>query len=585
MALTDWTFYASFPPDATLDAFDSILTDTGDFVLEDVRERGAVFHRRRCKTEFTLYGLDYEQYAALLAADACDSIYFHAYYLGVERWTGTINLKKAKWFPDSCLMKFTPDPMDEYNCLFERWEDEANIFSFDREVDAKPFFGTLSESTCTLDHSTPVPVNGFAESNISGCLDDVNTYSIKQFKITDQGPGAEPNRYRHEVTWVSERVTTPCVAGSPDPPPGDGWILVNDDCAGTNQATYGRKVQTAYDGEYSATTGIIFDNRYYVVGQDVTQYDNARLFNEVLKGMASPCSLTVVSDFLNINPAGTAPANTAYTESAALHNLMLFQKSDIKRPDATNPATIGYTTLRDLLTILEQLFQVYWRIEGSNLRVEHISYFDGANGLDLTATQGATVDQRNSFTFDTAGRPPREIFTWMDTTNDADFHGQPISYDCADLEQEPGTINVDNLFTDLGTVIENPDGVSDEGFFLMATDLIGGSYYINREFGELSNDLKANAHLSWANLHEYYHTWGRLQPSGRLNNVQQVFNSYRRGKRQQSLPVTLATVDYFALDLSEKIRSHLGWGEIDKGTYSAATCRYDVELLHDDTTN
>lgn len=308
------------------------------------------------------------------------------------------------------------------------------------------------------------------------------------------------------------------------------------------------------------------------------------MFSDIIEGLLTPCSYTVKSDFFNINPDASAPSNDAYTASAALHTMFVFQKSDVKRPGDSNPATIGFLTLRDLLGWLRKMFNVYWRVDGTDFRLEHISYFEGVNGEDLTSTQPNTTSNRNDFTFDNDKLVPRESFSWMDPTTDSDFHGLDIIYpnSCADPDLEPEITNLDQVFTDLSRIDALPDSVSDEGFFFMATDLDGGTYYINRETGELSGDIKANAHLSWANLHDNYLTWGRLQPSGTLNNVSQTFNSYRPSKRQQSIPMQISVDDFFALDLTEKLNTGIGWGEIEKGTFSAAQCRYNVELLHDD---
>ena len=320
-------------------------------------------------------------------------------------------------------------------------------------------------------------------------------------------------------------------------------------------------------------TAKYFESKYVTVGW-IPHNANDFGFDEIKRA----------TDFFNINPDATAPSNTAYTASSALHTMFVFQKSDIKRPDDSNPATIGYLTLKDMLKWLRDMFNVYWRVEGTDFRLEHISYFEGTNGEDLTSTQPTIVNNRNSFTFDNDKLIPRESFSWMDPTTDPDFAGLDIVYpnSCTDPELEPEETTLDRVFTDLGRVDSLPDSVSDEGFFFLATDLISATYYINRETGEGSGDIKANAHLSWANLHENYLTWGRMQATGTLNNVSQTFNSYKRSKRQQPIQVLFSVSDFFALDLTDKLKTEIGWGDIEKGTFSATQCRYNVDLLHDD---
>lgn len=582
MPLRNWTYYYSLPPSATETEITDISPANADLLFDDTKERDQIFHRKACRTEFTLFGSGYDTIKALFDTDPCDEVLFHMRYNNVEKWKGNLKLKKGKHSPDTCQIKFTPDVSDDNTCIFENWEEDENIFNFGSEVVAETFLGTITSITCgPVNQASSIEINGFYELNVNACLSGNDAaYTMLRAYNEEITPGSS---YDHYATFVTEQVVTACSGGSPVPPPGDGWVLLVDNCP--TDATYGRPVQVNYLGELSATTGKNWDNQYEVVGGKNSEYDNGRLFSSIMTGLLTPCGYTVVSDFFNINPDATAPSNDAYTASAALHTMFIFQKSDIKRPGASNPATIGFLTLRKMLTWLQNMFEVYWRIEnGTDFRLEHISYFEGSNGEDLTSTQPSTVDNRNDFTFDSDKLVPRETFRWMDPTTDADFYGLDIIYPntCADPDLEPKPTRLDEVFTDLGRIDSLPDSVSDEGFFFMATDEDSGTYYINREFGEISGEIKPNAHLSWANLHENYLTWGRLQSSGTLNNVSQAFNSYKPSKRQQSLPVQIGVDDYFALDTSDKYNTGLGWGAIDKGTFSAAQCRYNVELLHDD---
>ena len=581
MPLSNWTYYYSLPPSAVETQLTAISPASGDLLFEDKRERDQIFHRRSCATEFTLFGADYDAIKALFDADPCEEILMHIKYDAVDQWVGNINLKKAKHFPDNCVIVFSPVITDDNTCIFENWEEEKNMFSYGTEKVVETFVGTIVPITCgPINEATSIEINGYYELNVNACLSGNDAaYTLLRAYNEEIVPGSS---YDHYATYVTEQAVTACSGGLPVPPPGDGWVLLIDNCP-TN-ATYGRPVQVNYVGEVSATSGKNFDNLYEVVGGKNSQYDNARLFSDIISGLLTPCGYTVVSDFFNINPDATAPSNTAYTASSALHTMFVFQKSDIKRPDDSNPATIGYLTLKDMLKWLRDMFNVYWRVEGTNFRLEHISYFEGTNGEDLTSTQPTIVNNRNSFTFDNDKLIPRESFSWMDPTTDPDFAGLDIIYpnSCTDPELEPEETTLDRVFTDLGRVDSLPDSVSDEGFFFLATDLISATYYINRETGEGSGDIKANAHLSWANLHENYLTWGRMQATGTLNNVSQTFNSYKRSKRQQPIQVLFSVSDFFALDLTDKLKTEIGWGEIEKGTFSATQCRYNVDLLHDD---
>lgn len=585
MPLSNFTYHYRLPPSATLTDLTVTYPDGGD-LLYDVDKDGFAY-RLLLTSEFTAIGVDYAALEALRAADACDDVEFVLKLDGTEVWSGQLNMRKARWFPDTCSVKFKPDVEDDYNCLYENWETEKNVLESGSLRTAETLFGTLDEQTCQFDDAAPVVEESYAVANVSGCLDDVTTYIIKQFTIEDRGLGVPAGeRFRHTVTWVSERVITTCSGGVPVAPPGNDWTLVLDDCVGTNTATYGRPPARIFDGEYSAVSGLLWDNRHIIVAEQQADYNQGVLLEDILQDFADDCSLTVKSDFFNINPPGTAPSNAAYTAAAAVQAIIVYQKSDIKRPNASNAATLASLRLKDMLEILANMFQVYWQIEnsGADFRIEHISFFDGGNGDDLTVDQPGAVAGFNAFTYDIDKLAPQDEFTWMDNTDDEDFRGLPIVYpsSCADPLQEPRQINLNQVFTDLGTVVNDTDNVSDNGLFFMATDLFSGTYYINRENGELSGEPKLNGHLSWANLHENYHTWGRPLPSGTLNGTPQTFDSYNRSKRQEAVTANYDHTEFFALDFTDKIKSELGWGEIAKAGYSARGCALTIELLHDD---
>lgn len=584
--LNNWSFFYQVSPDPEVEFTSLYFEEEPDILLEDVREQGRAYMRRFLRTEFHVTGDDFDDLYALLGSSPCADIDFRVKYDGATVWEGKLKLRSAKWFPDTCLVRFTPVINDIYTCVTKNWETEKNMFSVGSEAAVNTFFGTLERETCTLDWPASVPINGFAESNVSSCLDDLSTYSLEIFKITDLGAGAAPNRYRHEVTWVSERATVACdggIGGTPAEPPGDGWTLISDDCAGAGTATWGRKPAMTYDGQYAdpdVDPNILHDNRYVVTGEEAAEYGNGRFLNDLIEAFADDCALSVVSDFFGINGDDTAPANDPYTASERIKYIIVYQKSDIKRPNATNPATIGNMKFKNLLEWLRTMFNVEWNSDGDTLRLEHVSYFSKANGADLTSTQPDAVAGRNAFTFDADGLAPREEFAWSDRTLDADFYGLPILYTeaCTDNEAPAETRRADGVYTDLSGAQMDSGNVSDEGFFFMATDLYAGQYYINREAGELSGTIKPNVHLSWANLHENYHKWARPAPSGNLNNVDIDFESYRPTKRQQPIEIDLTPAEYFALNTEEKLGTELGFGEIDRGSYSARRCKYTIDL-------
>ena len=87
----------------------------------------------------------------------------------------------------------------------------------------------------------------------------------------------------------------------------------------------------------------------------------------------------VVSDFFEWSPIGDTPGyvagqNYVTGETNQVDHLVILQKSDAIDPTASNPATIGEITLKEMLQFMVETFRVYWIIDDDgNLRLEHIS--------------------------------------------------------------------------------------------------------------------------------------------------------------------------------------------------------------------
>lgn len=581
MNLANFTYFYRLPPSASETQLTELYPSGADlpFTVSKDDYRYTV----ELTGDFIAQGTSYDALEALRSSDVCDEVELVLKLDGSEVWYGQLNLKKCEWQPFLRQVRVSADTITERNCLIEDWENEENILGFSPAVEVKTFYGTLTEETCgPINNGGPIELTGFFEINVSGCLADIDAYAYKRLYIEE----VSSTSYDHYAVWVTEQATVACSGGVPVSPPGDGWVLLSDDCAGSGTATWGRRPQTVFTGEVSATSGKYWDQRYEVVGGDVATYGNGRLLSTILTQLTSGCSLTVKSDFFGINAPGTAPSNSAYTAASSLQSIVVYQKSDIKLPNADTPATLAYLKLKDLLDWLATMFAAYWRLEdsGATLRLEHISYFSGSNGDDLTATHPPYVENRNNFSYDTDKLVPRDTFTWMDETTDGDFRGVDIIYPlgCADKSQSARPNRPDQVFTDIGTVVNSPSTVADTGFFFIATDEISGSYYLNRETGELSNTIKPNAALSWANLHENFLSWNRPTSSGNLNRQDVTFNDYERSKRQEAISIPMDPSTFFAKDFSERFNTELGWGEVDTAEYSAKSRILVLNLLHED---
>jgi hypothetical protein len=239
---------------------------------------------------------------------------------------------------------------------------------------------------------------------------------------------------------------------------------------------------------------------------------------DVLVGMINSlgCNLTTTSIFLNINPSGVAPVNSAYAYATAYcKNILVFQKSDIKRPNSSNAATTSWihkaeSFINDLLL----MFNLAYVIEGSMLRIEHVSYFNRVVGLSIPY-----YNIRNKYEFEKGENIKKETYKFMDDGNSgAPFDTSAIIYDCGEnnTEYRLSCISTDLLYLQDPA---NSDSVSDEGFVLISAGIPTGItynplyYVVGGIFGSATTNVP-NAQFSWKYLHHNLFSWGRKFASG-----------------------------------------------------------------------
>jgi hypothetical protein len=358
--------------------------------------------------------------------------------------------------------------------------------------------------------------------------------------------------------WGADTVT---IRVSEDTQCGCDWILISE-CADDGNPP----IWWCFKG-----SGILYTG--YLV-KDAIEY--------ILDEIACDGIIGVTSDFFEWNPQGDAPGYVAGENYVTglpnqVNYLTLVQKSDAKDPNATNPATIGKAKFKDFVQWLKEMFQVYWFIDGTRIRFEHISYFQEILGLDLTLPEYALeMVKSNRYAYNSVERPKYETFR-MDEAGNQDFIGDDIYYQTLCVNQDSDTNvlehNVNGITTDIQFVINSPSDVGNNGFVMLATEQSGATYITIVAEGALSTNDIANAPLSWANLHRDFYPYFRYWKDGYINNIYQVFNSYRNTVIQDPVNIKMCC-DLLSFDASEAIKTPLGvaWfgainGTVDKAEY------------------
>ena len=320
----------------------------------------------------------------------------------------------------------------------------------------------------------------------------------------------------------------------------------------------------------------------------VENYDRNFWLVDVIEYLADKVhtGATVTSTFLN------NATNPVTLDVNKYRYLTLAQKSDIKRPNSTNPATVGNLSFNGLMFML-RMFNLFWAFDGTTVRIEHYSYWQGSSGLNLI-TQ-AISQRQNKYSYVKETMPMYEKFAFMEA-DDTNYTEHIISYDsnCVDKGKTNElsfniTTNLDyiyNCVNSIGGFVES--SISDEGWVILANSLSGGNYYVY--YGVAYNNAFAsnNYVCSWSYLLRTLFMHGRVLISGEINGTPIDFISTIKTKRQEIKAVVCYEDNY---DPEDYITTELGedYFSGQKGSVQNATIHpdghVDFALLYGQDTN
>jgi hypothetical protein len=301
----------------------------------------------------------------------------------------------------------------------------------------------------------------------------------------------------------------------------------------------------------------VYDNNFWLI--DVIEYLAQQVFG---------VTVTVTSTFLN------NATNPVTLDINKWRYLTLAQKSDIKRPDATNPATVGNLSFKGLMDMLK-MFNLFWSFDGTTVRIEHYDYWQGTVGLDLR-TQSISAKQ-NKYSYIKRSMPMNEKFSFMEAS-DTNYTEHIISYD-PDCTDKGATNEFKfNITTDLDYIYDcvnldsgaGADLISDDGWVILANSLSGGNYYVY--YGTAYNNAVAsnNYVCSWSYLLRTLFMHGRVLISGEIDGSPIDFISVIKTKKQDIKAIVCHEDDYFPEDyiMTELGETYFGGekGYVDQAT-------------------
>ena len=531
---------------------------------------GEAFHRLN-QMENSVYRCDEQTLTILKVCNGIEKVIF----------VGKISLNEAEFNLDKCqiVAKFSEDKTDK--CIDEGKSEKVNLFQliYNRlTVKTKSFQGTIQTQDCF--QNSP---SGVSSDYWCGTGDPyAQNWTLVSYNEHS------PDGVRHFVnnTWKREIVEIDC-SDTPDPE----WVLVEDNCGTTGKKKFAKSV-TLYDcqssfepidefGAYSAT----MDCKVLGYEGGTTSIDNGMHFSEVMKEIlkgACP-NLTLKSDFFQINSDNVSAINYVTGKTSTVNNIVIFQKSDVKRPTASGNASKLEITLEDMLEVLLKMFNVKWRIEGNIFRLEHVSYYSKAVGTNVMSNElKKYFEGKRIYSYQSEKIPQKERFKFKEQQG-ADWNMEIVYSGCVTNTKKNEVENIiDEAMTDIVFAMQNPSSdskfVEDTGFVLVSTKKIGNEYFINSESS--TNGTRLNNVFAWVQLVRDFHYYERPMKVGKVNGVTTNFITSiptKKGDRF-AIPLNICQTDFNPDDF---VLTALGQGIVSSAKYRFNDSFLELDLLYE----
>jgi hypothetical protein len=585
--------FGTFPPPSNVFKDEQILRDFGPlqyarFSEDEDLSVGLIAKRRKLTTDIVFSGDHYNFFRAIEKDPVrrCEELIIRRQMKCGSKWetiwTGTFSTGSGSWDLDKCLFTVRPEVLDEYTCIMQGMNTKKNLL----DLDDRTITGAIAAQIQRIVSVEDLSSAGFYEAiNFPDPRDPSCTIYV----------------------WWREYVELPCSSGSPVAPSSGGWTLLNNSCSVLGYAswvrsptltwTYGTPTAGSYPipdleenpippdnscdwvpagtisssaGCYDGVTYLDYPLPYYVCGPFIysviaheRSVTNAIRILDIMNELLDGCELTVRSDFFEIDPVGDAPGYVSgdnYIKGGAnqLANLYLVQMSNALLPGATNPATKGEMTPKEMFSILG-LFRIFWRIEDGTIRLEHWHHWV----LKLNEGQVIELKERMAYEWPKADFPKQERIS-LAFARERNFAGTDILYTGPCTESDDGQplkeYRIPQIVTDWPTLVSAfsnqyiADSFPKEGFFLVAADASDDMFI---DDGAINGVAIGNGPLAIANIMRDYWTWDRPLPSGTMNGRPVVFDGIQPTIKQTD-SVALICCDILQFDSSLTVATKLG---------------------------
>lgn len=375
----------------------------------------------------------------------------------------------------------------------------------------------------------------------------------------------------------------------------------------TTPTIYGRNA----DGNYFAPPSTELGTKFYPIAKD--KWINASIwlsFQDIdptfevawrsTYALKDAYDLVSVIDLLlkQINPDYYfTEANSQFLYGGAAikadtTRLFLTQKTNILRGEYDQPAQKAEVSLKQILDMLDVIYQCKWHMDGNALHIEHISYYKqgrtyfpvGAVSLDLREETHARhykpyTFQANKYSYDKSDAFETLRSSFSDSVTDI-FQGEPLKIISPNVNAgKVEEASVSNFNPDVDYMLLNPNGVNNDGFALLAPTLVGSTYilpYVTINLGGISYIVQ-NGYLSFYDLVPKYHTYD--VPSKTIEVNGEAFTGTVKVKKTKKQSIWFTSEE--DLPPAKLVKTNEGSGLIEKMEINLTSRRVDLSLRYD----
>ena len=375
----------------------------------------------------------------------------------------------------------------------------------------------------------------------------------------------------------------------------------------TTPTIYGRNA----DGNYFAPPSTELGTKFYPIAKD--KWINASIwlsfqdidptFEVAWRStylLKDAYDLVSVIDLLlkQINPAYYfTEANSQFLYGGAAikadtTRLFLTQKTNILRGEYDQPAQKAEVSLKQILDMLDVIYQCKWHMVGNALHIEHISYYKKGQtylALDIVSadlTNGTHsrhyrpyTFQANKYSYDKSEAFETLRSSFSDSVTDI-FQGEPLKIISPNVNAgKVEEASVPNFNPDVDYMLLNPNGVNNDGFALLAQTLVGSTYilpYVNINLGGISYVVQ-NGYLSFYDLVPKYHTYD--VPSKTIEVNGKAFTGTVKVKKTKKQSIWFTSDE--DLPPARLVKTNEGDGFIEKMSINLTSRRIDLSLRYD----